>query len=184
LREADAVAVYRFNESLTALLPFTADKEAAKRAVLRTRAEGRTALLDAIAAVAREISIRAGKKAVIVFTDGQDNASVLNLEAAMTRARNAGVPVYTVAQGGALKSADLVRRLKSIAALTGAVSYAAHKSSDIEKIFTDISANLRHTYMLAYKPLADAAPAWRSIQVSVAGLKSYRIRAKEGYVPE
>lgn len=66
-------------------------------------------MFDALSQVARELARRNGKKVLVLFTDGQDNASVLNAEAAMNRARRVGVPVYAVAQGEALASPALVQ---------------------------------------------------------------------------
>jgi len=76
----DSVAIYTFDERLTVRQEFTTDKDAAKRAILRTRAQGRTALFDALSQVAQDISKRPGKKTLIVFTDGDDNSSALKRE--------------------------------------------------------------------------------------------------------
>jgi len=54
----DEVAVYSFDRRLVLRQDFTNDKAAAKRAVLRTRAEGQTALFDALSEVAQELSAR------------------------------------------------------------------------------------------------------------------------------
>lgn len=183
LREHDWVAVYSFSTSLNVMQEFTRDKSAAKRAVLRTRASGATALFDAVSQVAISLSQRKGKKAIIAFTDGIDNASVLHAADAMARAKKAGVPLYTVAQGEALKSERLVQQLKELSQMTGGQAYMAKKSEDIEEIFKGISADLQHTYMLAYQAPTVIEPKWRFIQLSVKGLKGHRIRAKEGYFP-
>ena len=45
--------------------------------------------------------------------------------------------------------------------------------------------DLKHLYMIAYQPPSNTAAAkWHKIELSVEGLKDYRIRAKEGYFPE
>lgn len=183
-RDNDWVAAYGFDSSVRTLQEFTRDKRAAKRAVLRTRAGGNTALFDAIAQVAGEMSARSGKKALIVFTDGADNASMLNIDAAKARAKKVGIPIYTIAQGEALASAALIRELRNISDFTGGMAYTVRKPHEIEGVFQDISDDLQHTYMLAYKPPAGSVKKWRTIQVSVNGLRQYRIRAREGYLPE
>jgi hypothetical protein len=58
------------------------------------------------------------------------------------------------------------------------------KAHEVEAVFQDISADLQHTYMLAYKPPAAAERKWRSIRVSVNGTKECKVRAREGYLPE
>jgi len=183
-RDNDSVAVYGFSGSLRALRDFTTDKAAAKRAVLGTRAEGRTALFDSLAQLARELARRNGKKAIVVFTDGQDNTSVLNASAAIARVKKVGVPVYAVAQGEALQSPSLVKELSELAQRTGGRSYKIHQSGQIATVFEDISNELRHTYMLAYKAPPAETRQWRTIQVSMKGVKQYKLRAREGYLPE
>ena len=184
LRDEDAVAIYSFSTGLNQLADFTTDKSAAKQAVLRTRASGSTALFDSVSELAREMSPRAGKKAIVVFTDGDDNASVLNIKAAVQRAKRAGVPVYAIAEGDALKSRNLLGELKDIAEMTGGQSYQVHKTSEIAGIFEAITNDLQHTYMLAYQAPAGAERHWRTIELTVDGLKSGKIRSKEGYLPE
>jgi Ca-activated chloride channel homolog len=184
LRQDDEVAVYGFSTGLNRLHDFTTDKAAAKQAVLRTRAAGATALFDAISELALEISTRNGKKAIVVFTDGADNASLLNAGAAVKRAKKAGVPVYSIAEGDALNTKTLLSELKGLAEATGGQPYQAHKTAEIAGIFKEISGDLQHTYMLAYKAPAVADAKWRTIQVAVNGLKDPKIHAKEGYLPE
>jgi Ca-activated chloride channel family protein len=184
LRENDAVAIYTFSTGLNRLQEFTTDKAGAKQAVLRARAAGMTALFDSISMLAREVAPRSGKKAIIVFTDGADNSSTLNAAAAIRRTKSAGVPVYTIAEGEALRSKSLLEQLKEISRMTGGQSHRAGKTSDIAEIFHEISGDLQHTYMLAYKPPASPNQTWRTIDLRVAGLKDCKIRSKEGYVPE
>ncbi len=183
LREGDSVGIYGMSSTVRNLQGFTTDKSAAKRAVLRTRPAGRTALFDAISFVTRALSERAGKKALVVFTDGQDNASVLNPAAAMNRAKKAGIPVYTVAHGEALESRDLVARLKDLSQMTGGIAYAMRSSKQAAKIFQAISLDVQHMYMLAYRAPQPTERRWRKIEVSVKNLKKGRIRAKLGYFP-
>jgi Ca-activated chloride channel homolog len=184
LREEDAVAVYGFSTQLNQLQDFTTDKSAAKQAVLRTRASGATALFDSVSELARDIAARPGKKAVLVFTDGEDNASVLNAGSAVQRSKDAGVPIYAIAEGDALKSKMLLTELKDIAEASGALFHEAHKSSEITAIFQDIAADLEHTYMLAYKPPRSADRRWRTVELTIGGLRGVKIRAKKGYFSE
>jgi Ca-activated chloride channel family protein len=183
LGENDWIAVYGFSASLRLLQDFTRDKSAAKRAVLGIRTGGSTALFDAVAQVALDLSRRKGKKAIIAFTDGDDNSSYLNATVALARVRKVGVPLYTVAEGEALQSQSLLQQLVDISKRTGGFSYAAKKSRDVEDIFQGISRDLNHTYMLAYTAPQANNDKWRSIHLIVKGPKGYKVRAKEGYEP-
>lgn len=184
LRDDDSIAIYSFTTSLDLLQDFTRDRALAKRAVMRTRAAGGTALFDAIAQVARVLEHRKGKRAAIVFTDGDDNSSVLRARAAIDRAKKAGVPIYMVAQGEALASKSLIKGMREIAATTGASMYEAHKPGDVVNIFRDIVGDLQHTYLLAYRPPQGDKIKWRSIHLEITALKGYKVRAKEGYFPD
>ncbi|HEY1342341.1 MAG TPA: VWA domain-containing protein [Bryobacteraceae bacterium] len=184
LRPIDSVAIYSFSNSLRMLQDFTTDKAAAKRAMMRTRPAGETALFDSLSQLARDLARRTGKKAIVAFTDGADNVSGLNASAAIARARKSGLPIYAAALGDALKSPLLLDELKQIAQNTGGQAYRMEKPADILTVFEDISRDLKHTYLLAYRPPPTEEKSWRTIHVTVSGLKSGKIRAREGYLPE
>ena len=181
----DSVAIYTFDQRLVIRQDFTTDKDAAKRAALRTRAEGATALFDALSEASRELSQRSGKKVLILFTDGDDNSSALNASAAVARAKKAGVPLYTIAEGEATRSKNLRKLLDDLSQRTGGAAYEVKKPGDIEQVFHEISEDLRHLYMISYRPPEGANDGkWRKIDLLVNGPKDYRIRAKEGYFAE
>lgn len=184
LGESDQIGIFGFSRRLDTLQPFTQDKKAAKNAILRTRAFGATALFDAISQAARELLAKQGRKALVVFTDGKDNASVLSAHAAIQRAKKAGVPVYTVGQSEALADKTLMDQLEEISKATGGKSYEAKKRDDVEKIFSDISSDMKHTYLLAYPAPEVTEKSWRKIQVEILQAKNYKVRAREGYFPD
>lgn len=183
-RDQDSLAVYSFSTSLEVLQDFTTGKSALKTAVLRTRAAGQTALFDSIAQAAIAIGKRNGKKAMIVFTDGDDNASVLNANAALSRVKKLGIPIYSIAEGEAVQSPVLSRGLREISQFTGGMAYSVKKPKDVETVFQDISEDLQHGYLLTYKPPETHGFGWRKIQLVLSDAKDCRIRAREGYLPE
>lgn len=181
----DSVAIFTFDDHLTVRQDFTTDKDAAKRAVLRTRAQGSTALFDAISEASEELAKRRGKKALIVFTDGDDNSSLLTAGAAIAQARKVGIPLYAIAEGEATHSSELGKVLNELSENTGGVAYRVKKADEIEEIFQTIASNLRHLYLLSYKPLGDSSDGrWRKIDIQISGVQDYRLRAKQGYFPQ
>jgi Ca-activated chloride channel family protein len=181
----DSVAIFTFDDHLTVRQDFTTDKDAAKRAVLHTRAQGSTALFDAISEASEELAKRRGKKALIVFTDGDDNSSLLTAGGAIAQARKVGIPLYAIAEGEATHSSELGKVLNELSENTGGVAYRVKKADEIEEIFQTIASNLRHLYLLSYKPLSDSSDGrWRKIDIQISGVQDYRLRAKQGYFPQ
>ena len=180
-RAGDAVAVYSFNDTLKRLQDFTVDHAAARQAVLRTKAGGSTALYDSISLLARALGERRGKKAIVVFTDGDDNASVLNAASAVQRAKKDGYPLYIIAEGDALKSKALLRTLEEMSDSTGGKLHSLKSLKDIGRLFEDITAELQHTYLMTYKPPMNT-PGWHTIQVSINGPEAHQVRSRLGYL--
>lgn len=184
LRDEEEVGLYTFTTSLRLAQPFTSDKKLLKQAILRTRAGGGTALFDAVSNVTRDLEARKGKKALILFTDGADNASSLNAAGASRRARLSGVPIYAIAEGDALRDRELLKTLEELATDSGGLVFRLDKPSKAGEVFSAIVHNLNHTYLLAWKLPDNAGQAWRPLKITVKGEQEARIRARQGYYPQ
>src|SRR5581483_9465497 len=184
LGEKDLIAVYTFSETLRLRQEFTTDRAAARRAILRTRAAGKTALFDALAQSGREVAERHGKKALVVFTDGDDNSSSLNGETAARQLRRMGIPVFAIGEGEALDSLPLLRTLRTVSSQTGGEAFEVRKSADVDKVFSAVADDLTHSYLLTYKAPAAGDSHWRKISVAIRDRAGCQIRAREGYFPD
>ena len=121
---------------------------------------------------------------IVLFTDGKDNASTLNADSAIQRAKAAGVPVYTIAQGEAIGQKDLLEQLQSISKATGGVAFVVEKPSEIGRVFDKVSEDLAHGYLLSFQAPPSENSDWRAIQVGIAGSRGLKVRARDGYFPE
>ena len=92
-----------------------------------------------------------------------------------------GAPVYSIAQGAALDVPMLLKHLQEVAVSTGGVPYSIRHSDRIREVFEGISNELKHGYLLAYRPPAAKDNEWRKIDVHVNGTKGFKVRAREGY---
>ena len=185
LRPVDTVAVYGFSDSVKELQPFTSDKNSARRAVLNTFPYGQTALYDALARVSRDLAARPGKKVIVVFTDGDDNASTLAAGLVTNRLKSAGNPVYTIAQGGALLSPALLKQLSGLSSATGGLPFQAQRAAEAAPIFARIADELAHGYLLSFQPSGTKeSGSWHKLEVQLKGDKRYKVRAREGYFLE
>jgi VWFA-related protein len=181
LRPIDSSAVFGFGETMTELQTWTHEADAAKRAVLSLRTHGATELYDALVRLIYEMAGRTGKKAIVVFTDGDDTASGLSSDQAVRRAKEKGIPIYTVAHGAALTRRLFVERLAAMAKATGGLSFAIREPREIGPVFERISQDLSHGYLLSFSPDEDPGGAWHTLQVTMRGKA---VRAREGYYPE
>lgn len=186
LRPADSVAVYSFTDHLDELQPMTPDRVAARRALVRLRAGGRTALFDAISELALELQRRPGKKVIVVLTDGGDNASVLSRRSAVRTARKTGVPVFAVAEGDALRDAAAATLLRDLSEATGGRMYKAANPKDMERVFQAIARDLQGGYLLAFRPpVEEKTTPWHELEVVVNKPgRSLQVRARTGYSVE
>lgn len=184
LRPDQEVALYTFTTSLRLLQPFTSDKKAVKQSLLRLTAGGGTALFDAVSNVSRDLESQKGKKALVLFTDGADNASALGASAASRRAQLSGVPIYAIAEGDAIRNHELVKTLDKLAEDSGGLMFRLDKPAKIGEVFSAIVHDLDSTYLLQWKMPENAAQAWRPVKITIAGEKEPRIRARQGYYPQ
>ena len=184
LRPNDTVAVYSLNEGISQLQSFTTDRVAATRAVLRVELGSQTALYDGLIRVNRDLSARTGRKVIVVFTDGEDNASTLPAATAILRAKTAGVPIYTVAQGHAVRNRVLLKDLSATSQATGGLSFSIQSATEIGDVFEKVLQDLLHGYLLAFSPPPADNHDWRPIQVQLRDPRLYKVRSREGYYPQ
>jgi VWFA-related protein len=182
LRPDDSVAVYSLNGGISELQPFTKDKTLAARVALRAELGELTALYDGLVRVNRDLAARTGKKAMVVFTDGEDNSSTLSADIAILRARTQGIPIYTIAQGHALGHASLLQDLSGISLATGGLSFRIQSAAEIAGVFESVLQDLLHGYLLAFQPPAAEDREWRKIEVRLHAPTN--VRARQGYYPD
>jgi Ca-activated chloride channel homolog len=184
MKPEDSFGLFSFTNQLTVLHPFSRDRTAALRALLGTQASGRTALYDSLAQLARNMSRLSGKKAILIFTDGDDNASLLPIQTALKIVQDAGIPVYCLAQGRALTNAAFLRLLEEISRGTGGIAFKVYRSEGVVRDFDLIARDLQGLYLLVYYPDESGAyRKFRKIHVSVLGFFGLQVRAKKGYWP-
>jgi Ca-activated chloride channel family protein len=152
---------------------------------------GATSLHDAIAQAARRVATREGRhRAVVVFTDGNDNASRLSPSEVSAIAASIDVPVYIVGVVPSIDNPDsdtsttagrsaFAGPLSDLAEWTGGhvfvVSSAAARSIAARQIVDE----LRHEYLVAFE--SSGEPGWHPLVVRARG-KDLVVRARSGYI--
>ena len=185
----DQMFVINFNDSVSFGLPkgmpFTDREDQLRTALSNVTAEGRTALYDALSYGLEHL--QAGdrdKKALIVISDGADNASKHTLADIMETTMHSDAIIYTVGifdPDDPDKNPGVLRRL---AKSTGGEAFFPDSltgvTSDCEKIALDI----RNQYDIAYSPIQkEESGSFRSIRVTAKapGNKRLSVRTRTGY---
>jgi VWFA-related protein len=153
-----------------------------------------TALYDAVYITADEVLGRdhdrrsatddaATRRAIILLTDGVDNASVRKLDEAIDRAWRSGVIIYSVGIGDRFRfegiREDVLRRLSEE---TGGRAYFPRGPDDLLENFRQIENEMRSQYLVAYSPSNPARDGrFRRIEVRVAGRSDARVIHRRGY---
>jgi Ca-activated chloride channel homolog len=181
LRPNDALGLFSFAQRLRVLEDFTTDRSRTLRSLLSTRAEGGTALFDSMAQLSNALSDVVGKKAILLFTDGDDNQSILSLENSVRQVVEIGVPVYAMLYGRALTDRDVSDRLAEVARLTGGLAFRVTDVDELPAMFDRIGQELRDGYLLAYRSDNPEDSEFRRISVTVPNRPALRLRAREGY---
>src|SRR5215467_11932383 len=144
VKPEDNVGLFTFAKGLNRLSNFSRDRSTTLKAILNARAAGETALFDSLVQLSRQISKDAGKKAILLFTDGDDNSSVLSLEASVKSVQRTGVPIYAVLYGKALMDPNLFRRLERISASTGGLPFNVRDAGEVAAAFARVGKDMQN----------------------------------------
>ncbi len=165
--------------------PFTSDAAALSAALDAATPAGMTALYDAVALGLRHLPAgRSDRKALIVVTDGGDNASQLKYSQVRELARASEAVIYGVGLTGAQSQEENPEALKRLCRDSGGVAHFPTTQADISKAVRDIARDLRTQYTIGFAPAANSARhGFRSVKVAVVspvGAK-FRVRTRAGY---
>ena len=152
--------------------------------------EDGTAFFDSVVYSVRERLAKSDhtRKALIVFSDGEDNSSAYDLIDAIETAQAEDVLVYSIRYTGqkrgrlTARNKYGIRAMKRMARDTGAADFDASGGTDLDQTFHDIGAELRSLYEVAYhanKPARDGT--FRKIEVRAVDRPGLVIRARAGY---
>jgi Ca-activated chloride channel family protein len=186
----DEMFVVDFNDQVWFQLlggkPFTNDGTELEKAVSAVTARGRTALYDAVAEGLNHLRLgQWDKKALIIVSDGGDNASAHTYSQILALAQRSQTLIYAIGMEGALDQDENPDVLKRLCKNTGGIAYFAGPSVHVNDISTQIARDLREQYTLGFAPEHTSnAHSFRKIEVKVAasGRGKLHVRSRPGYM--
>ena len=155
--------------------------------VRQLHARGGTALYDAIGVYLNGVATQDGRKVMVLYTDGGDTQSSLDLDELMKRLKASDVTVYPI---GALdnqpRPARAIQRaiLSDIADATGGAAFFPGSVKDLDRIYAQVLGEVRAQYTIGYLSTNEKTDgAWRKVEVKVTrpDSKNLRIRTRKGY---
>lgn len=185
LQGPDRVALYSYSRDLFRASSLTPDRLKVLRSVRETVAGDNAALYDAILLTLRDAGTITGRRVIVVFSNGPDNASLAPPEDVEELAQSEGVAIYMISTHQAEQDPLSNKVFNRISSSTGGEVYFAKNWTEEKKAFTAIRNDLSHLYTLYYYPQPNPNRGWRAITVKLKGPGEgkYRIRARSGYRP-
>ncbi len=167
---------------------FTTDRSRFLRRLEAQEPLGRTALYDALAASPQLVDRRIkGRKAIVLITDGLDNASSMTRLQATWLARRVAVPIYTLSfiplRENLLpkRAREALRVLVRFSGETGGALYPIHGAPDLTRAVSRIQAELRFQYLIGYYPPAGELDGAFHVLRLATLRNGLRVRTRTGY---
>jgi Ca-activated chloride channel homolog len=183
LDDATKVAFYSYSRNLSRAATLTGDRFRIENGVRSTVAGDDAALYNSLLMTVEDAAQLKGRKAIVVFSNGPDNASSVPPEDVADLAESTGTIIYIIstrqAQGDPVSAAAFARMSKT----TGGKAYFAGNWRDEKQAFNSIREDLGHLYTITYYPGPNENHGWRNIQVKLTGkdMQKYHIRTRDGY---
>jgi len=178
LRPDDTTTLLGFNETVFVLAERESDAALRAAAVEALVPWGGTAFFDATVRSLELVGQKAGRRGIIIFSDGDDRHSVGRRDESLRRIEEGQVVIYTVGFGDSA-SAEFRDTLKAFAEASGGRAYFPRRAEDLDAAFGSILEELSHQYILSYVSGVPADGSWRTLEIRAC--EGCQVRAREGY---
>ena len=197
LRPDDRAGLILFDVGANIAHPLSDKHESVIAAIRDVSPAGATALYESVyiglhtLALARRAEDGVRRQALVIMTDGEDNASRIPFEQALDAARSGDVTIFTIMPGmqlpeGALQTARGWRtaavkfEMRQLAEDTGGRAFVTTEPAGLADVYEQIGSELRAQYWLAYTAGA-GGPRFRRVSVRVNDPPGLRARTRSGY---
>ena len=195
----DQVFVVNFNDEYYLDTPgnFASNMGELKAALAKIDSRGGTALYDAVSASLDHLKLgNRDKKAILIVSDGEDNASRYSFPDLLKQAQQSNAVIYCIGllgeehPGGLFKihgrgDKQAAKVLKELADASGGKAYFPRSLDEVEPICVSIARDIRNQYTIGYYPTnAKKDGTFRRVQIELTDHRDnrhYIVRAKPGY---
>jgi Ca-activated chloride channel homolog len=183
LEGVSKVALYSYSRDLSKVTALTPDRSQVLRGVRNTVAGDDAALYNGLLMTVKDAAPLTGRKAIVVFSNGPDNASLVPPEDVAELAQSTGTIIYMISTQQAESEPVSTAVFERMSKATGGKAYFSKGWQDEKQAFASIRDDLANLYTISYYPAQNPNHGWRSISVKLVGknLQKYRIRTRAGY---
>ena len=125
------------------------------------------------------------KKVLVIITDGDDNSSVIGLDAVIKASQQSGVLIYSVgllSEEERSEAKHAARALDALATATGGETFFPKDVSEVERIAHEVARDIRSQYSIVYMPANQAMDGtFRRIRVTAKASGGPTVRTRSGY---
>lgn len=177
------IAFYSYSRNLLRATTLTSDRFRLENGVRSTVAGDDAALYNSLLLTVQDAAPLRGRKAIVVFSNGPDNASAVPPEDVAELAQSTGTLIYIISTRQAQEDPASAAAFERMSKVSGGKAYFAKNWRDEKNAFDSIREDLAHLYTLSYYPQPNPNRGWRSISVRLVGknLQKYHIRSRDGY---
>jgi Ca-activated chloride channel homolog len=186
LDRADSVAVYTYSRNLNRAVSLNRDRALAIAGLRKAVAGDDSALYNCLLLTLRDAAKIPGRKVVIVFSNGPDNASMVAPDDVRAVAEDEGIPIYVISTNEVNKDPISSGIFKRISTSTGGKSYFAKTWQKQVEAFESIREDLGNSYTVTYYPQPNPNEGFRKLRIELLpeAMKKYKVRARPGYRPQ
>jgi Ca-activated chloride channel family protein len=183
LEGVSKVALYSYSRDLSRVSTLSSDRSQVLRGVRNTVAGDDAALYNSLLLTVKDAAQLTGKKAIVVFSNGPDNASLVPPEDVAELAQSTGTIIYMISTQQAESEPVSTAVFERMSKATGGKAYFSKSWRDEKQAFSSIRDDLAHLYTLSYYPQPNPNRGWRTITVKLVGksLQKYHVRTRDGY---
>ena len=186
LDRSDSIAVYTYSRNLNRAVLLNRDRSNAIAGLRKAVAGDDSALYNCLLLTLRDAAKVPGRKIVIVFSNGPDNASMVAPDDVRAVAEDEGIPIYVISTNEVSKDPISSSIFKRISTNTGGKSYFAKTWQKQVEAFESIREDLGNSYTVSYYPQPNPNEGFRRIRIELTpeAMRKYKVRARPGYRPQ
>ncbi len=186
LDRSDSVAIYTYSRNLNRSVLLNRDRMEAIAGLRHAVAGDDSALYNSLLLTLRDAAKVPGRKVVIVFSNGPDNASMVAPDDVRAVAEDEGIPIYVISTSEVSRDPISSNIFRRISTNTGGKSYFAKTWQKQVEAFESIREDLGNSYTVTYYPKMNPNENFRKIHIELTqeAMRKYKIRARPGYRPQ